>query len=569
MNPPPLQLLTPFAKGKKSSKANNTHCVIYTRVSTKEQADTNMSLTTQKKACEAYALKQGFSILGYFGGTYESAKTDERKQFNTMLSFVKKSKQKIGCIIVYSVDRFSRSGANAIFISEQLKQQGIAIHSVTQPTDVSTASGKLQQNIQFIFSEYDNQLRREKCMSGVKEALLRGQWCHKPPLGYDILRTNGVRKLIINQKGKLLKNAFLWKANDQLPTEEIRQRLEKMGLKIRHQWLSEILRNPFYCGYISHNALEGELVTGTQEKLISEAIFLKANQVLQRNNHGYKIQHENQHVPLKGFLRCGHCGGNMAGYIVKKKNLWYYKCRVIGCANNKSAKEIHGTFRDMLGYLSLPKTEEDNTLQNIHEAIRIEITAAYQRANQQSTEDSHSLTVKINELKKLLDRLEERFILEEITKEMFNKYKQKYEADIRVLEQQLGETQNGVSNLDNCIEKAIAVSSNLQELWEIKDYYGKQKLQQLVFPDGISYDKKNNRCRTKRVNWVFALIANVNEAFNKKISGTFSNFLDDAALVELRGVEPLSGAGICCAFYMLIGSYFRVLLGLPIAITLP
>jgi len=139
------QLLTPFAKGNKSIHVKSGNCVIYTRVSTKEQADTNMSLVTQRKACETYAQKQGYSILGYFGGTYESAKTDERKEFNNMLTFVKKSKQKIDSIIVYSVDRFSRSGGNAIYIAEQLKQQGISIYSVTQPADVSTPSGTLQQ----------------------------------------------------------------------------------------------------------------------------------------------------------------------------------------------------------------------------------------------------------------------------------------------------------------------------------------------------------------------------------------------------------------------------------------
>jgi len=84
------QHLTPFARGNKSSHVKSGNCVIYTRVSTKEQADTNMSLTTQRKACEMYAQKQGYSILGHFGGTYESAKTDERKEFNNMLSFVKK-----------------------------------------------------------------------------------------------------------------------------------------------------------------------------------------------------------------------------------------------------------------------------------------------------------------------------------------------------------------------------------------------------------------------------------------------------------------------------------------------
>jgi DNA invertase Pin-like site-specific DNA recombinase len=71
--------------------------------------------------------------MGYFGGTYESAQTDERKEFNNMLSFVKKSRDKISCIIVYSVDRSSRSGANAIYIAQQLKQSGVVIFSVTQP----------------------------------------------------------------------------------------------------------------------------------------------------------------------------------------------------------------------------------------------------------------------------------------------------------------------------------------------------------------------------------------------------------------------------------------------------
>ena len=121
----------------------------------------------------------------------ESAKTDERKQFNNMLAFVKKSKEKISYIIVYSVDRFSRSCANAIYIAEKLKREGITVFAVTQPTDTTTASGSLQQNIQFIFSEYDNQLRREKCMAGVKEHLLNGIWCTAPPTGYDIIRREG------------------------------------------------------------------------------------------------------------------------------------------------------------------------------------------------------------------------------------------------------------------------------------------------------------------------------------------------------------------------------------------
>src|ERR1035437_10059130 len=161
-------------------KPTTNNSVIYTRVSTKEQADNNMSLDTQLKICKQFANKNGYIIMESFGGTYESAKNDERKEFSKMLSFVKKSKDKISHIIVYSVDRFSRSGANAIYIAENLRKQGVLVCSVMQPTDSTTASGSLQQNIQFIFSEYDNQQRPEKSMAGVKEMLLKGEWPTAP-----------------------------------------------------------------------------------------------------------------------------------------------------------------------------------------------------------------------------------------------------------------------------------------------------------------------------------------------------------------------------------------------------
>ncbi|MBK7669570.1 MAG: recombinase family protein [Sphingobacteriaceae bacterium] len=133
--------MEPFAKGKQLKTSANNTCVIYTRVSTREQAENNMSLDTQRRACDIYAKKHSYKVMAYFGGTFESAKTDEREEFNHMLSFVQKTREKVSYIIVYSVDRFSRSGANAIYITEQLKHNGISVVSVTQPTDVSTPSG--------------------------------------------------------------------------------------------------------------------------------------------------------------------------------------------------------------------------------------------------------------------------------------------------------------------------------------------------------------------------------------------------------------------------------------------
>jgi DNA invertase Pin-like site-specific DNA recombinase len=102
-----MESLKEFKKFSPERKVlgGNKNAIIYTRVSTKEQADTNTSLGTQKKYCENYAKTNGFNVVAYFGGTHESAKSDDRKEFKRMLKYAKQSGS-IGFIIVYSFDRF-------------------------------------------------------------------------------------------------------------------------------------------------------------------------------------------------------------------------------------------------------------------------------------------------------------------------------------------------------------------------------------------------------------------------------------------------------------------------------
>jgi len=181
-----LRIFQKFAKKDNKPKTGRTqNAVIYTRVSTKEQAENNMSLETQKKYCELYAKRKAYEITKYFGGTYESAKSDERKEFQKMLTYVK-SRKDISYIIVYSFDRFSRTGANGIYITEQLKKQGVMTLSATQEVDATTSSGAFQQNMYYMFSQFDNEQRRDKIMSGMKEKLLKGYWINTIPFGYTM-----------------------------------------------------------------------------------------------------------------------------------------------------------------------------------------------------------------------------------------------------------------------------------------------------------------------------------------------------------------------------------------------
>jgi len=438
----------------------------------------------------------------------------------------------VSFIIVYSVDRFSRSGANAIYITEQLRKQGVLVVSVSQPTDAATPSGSLQQNIQYIFSEYDNQLRREKCMSGVKEAILRGEWCYRVPMGYDVIGTGRNRQIILNNTGKILKNAFLWKANENLSIEEIKDRLNALGINIYHQKISALLKNPFYCGLISHPVLEGRVIEGKQEPMISKEVFLKVNDILDENHHGYTVRHENEEVPLKNFVKCDHCGASMPGYIVKKKNLWYYKCRTIGCCNNKSAKKMH---QDFVGVLT---PYQINFSEQLTKLMKREILSNLSSHLQTRQSEEQLIKKQLLEVNAKIDRLEERFILEEISKEQFLKFTDKFKDERVEINKQLERYSKKVSNLEKSVDELISFSRNLPSLWTSSQYNTKVRLQNFIFPSGITYNKKNDVCRTKEINPLFLYIAHLKLGLDKKEIGTNEVNFNCADLVGPAGIEP-------------------------------
>ena len=525
-------LLEQFGRKHESSLVTRgVNAVIYTRVSTKEQAETNLSLETQKKYCEQHALKQGYNVIEYFGGTYESAKTDERKEFKRMLTFLKRSKVKISYIVVYSVDRFSRSGANAIYISSELKKEGISIFSVTQPSDTSTSSGSLQQNIQFIFSQYDNDLRREKCMAGMKEKLMQGYWLTVAPIGYDRITRNKEYGMVVNEKGKLLKKAFYWKANNGLSNQEILGKLEVLGLKMNKQKISKIFRNPFYCGMIAHNFLEGKVVEGKHEPMISKDLFLKANGVLQRNNQKYKQEKNNEGLPLKRFVKCGECGTSFAGYVVKKKGLYYYKCNRKGCKCNRNANELHNLFKSFLNNYTLAP--------EYIEPFKEILSETFEEMNEGNIEIQKHLDEKIKAIDTKIETTEEGLVLREITRELHDKYIIKYRAEKCKILEEMQKVDFNLSNLGSYISFALNLSSNLQRTWELSDNKDRERIQYMLFPEGIYYDRKNGNYRTERVNIIFDLINSITEELEGNIKGQINDEINLSLCVPRKRLELL------------------------------
>ena len=476
-----IKNLRPAEPNFHSKPTRNT--IIYTRVSSKEQALTNQSLETQKKHCLQYAINHDLNVIGFYGGTYESAKTDERKEFNRMMNYIKAHKEKVSFILVYSLDRFSRTGGNAIFISSELKRNGISILSVAQQIDTDSHSGKLQESIHFIFSQYDNDLRREKCIVGMKEKLQRGGWMGRPPLGYR--RTERRDKPIeFDENADLVAQIFILKASNTLSNTEISRQMATMGFKVSNKVLTDMLRNPFYCGYISHKLLDGKIVKGKHEPLISEEIFLKVNYILQSIPRGFKHS-KTEVMPLRQFLKCGKCGAGMTGYLVKKKHLYYYKCSTLACRNNRSANSIHELFENFLQTYSLKDHFLDPLKSNFQKTYET-LTTPEKMVSLKLKSHHHKV---IREIK----LLKECNALGYVDLNVFNLTLSKLQNEKKELENHLVMTAHEFRNSSLFLNKAVKECLSLASLWNSLTCYGKRKLADIVFPDGLLYYRNTDR----------------------------------------------------------------------------
>lgn len=490
-----------FGKGKKTIQTITDECVSYTRVSGAKQMD-GLSLEVQLNGINDYANKYKYKIQEYFGGTYESAATDERKEFKRMIKYLKTTKRKISKILVYSLERFSRN-ENSIWLSSQLRTLGIEIISVTQPIDTSNPSGIMQQKMLFIFGEFDNQLRRQKSMAGIKEHLMQGEWCTRPPVGYDIVKVNRERKIVANETGNIIKKMFYWKVKERLPNVEIQTRLKSYKLNYCLRRIGEILCNPFYCGKLTHKALEGEVVNGKHEKLISEAIFLEANNIMAEKKIGLQTKKERKEIALKRFVKCSNCNQPMRGYISNGWDVPYYKCNTIGCKCNRNANIINSQFESMLdGY---------KVSNEVLPFIKDQLFLTFQEHNASLIENESIVKSHLKELQSKIERLEERFILEEITADLYNKYKDKFVKEIAEISGQLKENQIEMSKVEDYINYSLYFCSNLSKIWACGDYNQRQELQNILFEKGIIYNRQKDECRSVEQNEFIYTIAQLSK----------------------------------------------------------
>ncbi len=287
-------------------------CAIYTRKSSEEGLEQGFnSLDAQREACEAFVLSQqheGWKLVptfyddgGYSGGNME------RPALKQLLSDI--DQKKINVVVVYKVDRLTRSLADFAKIVEQFDAKGISFVSVTQQFNTTSSMGRLTLNVLLSFAQFEREVTGERIRDKIAASKAKGMWMGgTPPMGYIPKE----RTLEIEPQGaaliKLIYEQYLAIGD----VRRLKLHLDRQGIRspvstsiagrcyggvyLGRGQLYRLLSNPIYLGKIVHKE---QIFPGQHPAIIDQNLWDRVQAKLSSNLQGHKLR---QSTPSDSLL---------------------------------------------------------------------------------------------------------------------------------------------------------------------------------------------------------------------------------------------------------------------------
>src|SRR5665213_2617202 len=282
----------------KTGPTKTVRCAIYTRVSTDQGLDQDFnSLDAQYEASEAYIRSQAHAAWTlvqnrYDDGGFSGGSTD-RPALQRLLTDIKA--RKIDIIVVYKVDRLTRSLADFAKLVEAFDKHDVSFVSVTQQFNTTTSMGRLTLNVLLSFAQFEREVTSERIRDKISASKRKGLWVGgMAPLGYDTKD----RKITVNEPEaewvRAIFRSYLKLGSLNLLMADLRNRgiVSKLrtlktgesvgGIPFTRGPLGYLLRNRFYIGEVS---FKGEVLKGEQRAIIDRALFDAVQSKLEEQNN--------------------------------------------------------------------------------------------------------------------------------------------------------------------------------------------------------------------------------------------------------------------------------------------
>jgi site-specific DNA recombinase len=356
-------------------------CAIYTRKSTDEGLDQEYnSLEAQRDSALAFISSQrheGWIAIddGYDDGGFSGGNTN-RPALKRLLADVEDGR--IDVVVVYKIDRLSRSLSDFAKIGDLFDEHGVTFVSVTQQFNTTTSMGRLTLNILLSFAQFEREVTGERIRDKISASKAKGMWMGgTPPLGYDVRD----RKLVVNEpEAALVRDIFARYAETGSAAQLVRElQIEGHTTKVwvaqngrRHegkiidqQCIFTMLRTRLYLGEITH---KGQSFPGQHEPIVSTELWAAVLAFVDGRKQGPRTRYKKEPALLTGLLYAPD-GQRMLPTYTQKKNGKRYRYYVPYLEKRHSAGATYDPTRPNIG--PLPALEiETAVLAQVHKALQ-------------------------------------------------------------------------------------------------------------------------------------------------------------------------------------------------------
>lgn len=461
--------------------------VIYCRVSTKEQVDEGNSLVSQERLCREYALKEGYEIAEIFIEKGESAKTADRKELKRMLEYCTTKKDRVQAVIAYKVDRISRNIADYSWIKVRLKKFNVTIRSVTEFFE-DTPAGRFMESIIANVGQFDNEVRTERSVGGMKEAVQEGRYVWKAPLGYDNVRVDNKATIAPNAMAPLITETFELISERCYSTEVVRLMMKEKGLvdgngnAITRSYFFRLIRNPLYKGALTQF---GMINTGTFQPLVSESLFDDVQGALKgRKNKIKYYTRENPDFPLRRFILSPE-GKQLTGYWAKGKSKKYPYYSFHQPNTTIRTESLESIFADFLQQFAF----DTYYLNQLKDYLKVHLD---KHTEKEKIADG-AIIKRIDEVNQEISFLFTTHRKGNVSEAMFLSRLGKLETELEELQELQRVKKVEYFDIDGVLSFAAKALKAPNVLWQKGNLEIRRKLQEFYFPIGVIFDGKNLR----------------------------------------------------------------------------
>lgn len=497
--------------------------IIYCRVSSSRQVD-KTSLTTQQQSCKEYAQRSGIKVVKVFIELGESAKSKDRTEFNKALALCTNKQKPIDCFIVYKIDRFARNQDDHVTVQAMLKKHGTELRSVTEPID-STPIGRAMEGVLSVFAEFDNNVRTERTLSGMRERVKQGVWCWPAPLGY--YRPNNSTNIHPDpEKAHYIEMIFKEYSKGVYTFPKLAEFISNQGLatktnkKPSAQLIEKIIKNPIYVGIID---MWGERTKGSFDAIVSEELFQICQTIKAHGSSSHIAPRyaNNENFPLRKYIKCTECekpitGSKSTGRGEKKYAYYHHYSK--DCPNTKSIPKE--TFEQLfIEYLD--GITPDKQYEKFFKSIVIDV---WKKKYKELDTVNEKLRKEISNLEEERQQVFELHRSGKYSDDEFLEQKELVLSRINKKHAQIQTKRVEEFNMERSLDHCFNFIGSIPKTWKDSSYATQLQLQNRIFENKVAFDGKE--FGTATLTPIFELKKTYHE--------------DKSKMVDPKGFEPLT-----------------------------